>query len=260
MSVSAQPKKFAWERRRDLLQHVRTRGSATIAELASLVGASPVTIHRDLELLTSQGQLVRVHGGALAVDLSDDPPASRERGERVSQKQAIAQAAVAMVDDKVSSVFLEGSTTVARLAPLLRNLEDKVILTNSPEIAMEVVQGEAEVLLIGGFLRRRTLSTVGSSAIQMLSSVSIDLAFVGVSALDADGLSSMNSVEADTKSAIIRAAARSVALGDGSKLGRRALVPVAPLASLEALITDAGAAASELSALRNRGLDIIVAN
>ncbi len=259
MIAESRRKQLGWERRQEILKHLRSNGSASIAAMCDLVGASPATVHRDLESLTDKGLIKRVHGGALSVEVQDDPPVAIERQKHVAEKQQIANEALKLVDDTVKSIFLEASTTVAQLCPALRLL-DKVLVTNSPEIALELVGGNAEVILIGGNLRHRTLAAVGPSTILALQAVNIDLAFIGVSALDESGLSSMNIVEAQTKSAIADAARLRVALGDGTKLGRRALVPVSPLSSLSMLITDSHASPEQIANLRAHGLQIIVAS
>lgn len=241
-----------------MLRYLREHGSASISTICELVSASPATVHRDLELLAGKGLIQRVHGGAMSLETLDDPPVTEERRRRVAEKQAIADAAIGLLEPGARSVFLEASTTVSCLVPLLRGIEDKVFLTNSPEIALDLVAGHTDVILIGGDLRSRTLAAVGPLTITALESVSIDLAFVGVSAVDTEGLSSMNLIEAETKSAILRGARRSIALGDGMKLGRRALAPVGPLSELDALVTDASAPADEVAKLREAGLDVIM--
>ena len=260
MATGVRQTQLGFERRQEVLKHLRTHGSASIATICQMVGASPATVHRDLELLADQGLIERVHGGALAVESLDDPPVTGERSKRVAEKRRIALAAMELIDESVKSIFLEASTTVSHLVPLLRGMSDKVLVTNSPEIALEAATGEIEILLIGGDLRRRTLSTVGPLAIQMLGSVSVDLAFIGVSAIDEAGLSSMNAIEVATKSAIIDAAGRVVGLGDASKLGKRALVPVAPLSAMSALITDAAEESPVVQAIREGGLQVRVAS
>ncbi|MDQ1008919.1 DNA-binding LacI/PurR family transcriptional regulator [Streptomyces sp. V4I23] len=52
----------AAERHERLLELVRERGSARVSDLAALLGVSPVTARRDVELLAGEGRLDRVHG------------------------------------------------------------------------------------------------------------------------------------------------------------------------------------------------------
>lgn len=252
-------RQLGWERRQEILRYLRDHGSASVSTIAEVVDASPATIHRDLDHLAGRGQIERVHGGAVLNEGLDDPPTAVERHRNVQQKQMIAALALERIDDDVSSIFLEASTTVQLLVPGLRYLEDKVVVTNSPEIALGLVPGPCEVMLVGGNLRDRTLATVGPGAADSFAGISIDLCFIGVSAIDLSGVSSMNAIEAQTKSVFINGADRVIALADASKLGKRSLVPVSPLSSIEELITDASADKSEIESLRAAGLAVTVA-
>lgn len=255
----AKHRQLASERRKMILRHLRAEGSASVSDLCQVVGSSLATVHRDLEKLAREGEITRVRGGALAREDVDDPPVSGERTKHVAEKRAIAELAADLVGDDVTSIFLEASTTVHQLLPRLSELRDKVFVTNSPEIGLELAESNNDVILIGGELRARTLASVGQLAIQALESVVIDLAFLGVSAIDAEGLSSMNLNEAETKSAILRRASRCVAIGDGTKLGRRALAPVGSLDAIDVLVTDGSADRDEVAKLRAAGLEVLVA-
>jgi DeoR family transcriptional regulator, aga operon transcriptional repressor len=258
--VVTRQKQLGSERRQILLKFLRTHGSASVATICDLVGASPATVHRDLELLAGKGLLQRVHGGALSMEDADDPPVSVQRLKAVPAKRAIAAAALDRIRHSDNSIFVEASTTTAHMTPSLREMSEKVFVTNSPEIALDLVGGTAEVLLIGGNLRPRTLAAVGPLAMEALERVSIDLAFIGVSAIDGSGISNMNMIEAETKSMIISKATRVVALADGEKLGARSLVPVAPLSALHELVTDSSAPSAVVDMLREQGVQVTIAH
>ncbi|MEV5608940.1 substrate-binding domain-containing protein [Streptomyces sp. NPDC052225] len=59
-----------------LLELVRERGTARVADLARELGVSPVTLRRDVEMLAAQGRLQRLHGSVVWPDDS----AVREQG------------------------------------------------------------------------------------------------------------------------------------------------------------------------------------
>ena len=52
------------ERRRRILDLVRTRERLTVGELVKHFGVSPVTARGDLDALAANGEIVRSHGGA----------------------------------------------------------------------------------------------------------------------------------------------------------------------------------------------------
>lgn len=248
------------ERRKTILRMVQESGSASVAQLCATLGVSAATIHRDLAALAREGVVERVHGGILApAGGADDPHVLGEKAHRRGEKAEIARTALSFVSPEVHSVFLEASTTVAQLGLLLRERRGLVFLTNSPEIALELVAEGLEVTLVGGQLRARTLATVGPDANRQIGLSRVDVAFIGVSAIDVDGLSSMNAIEAETKTAIIAASRAVIALGDHSKLGKRGLAHVARADAINALVTDARADDAAVEALRSCGLEVIIA-
>lgn len=194
----------------------------------------------------------------MAVDPGDDPPVSLESQRNRDAKHTIATAAVELITEN-STIFLEASSTVRSLTPLIRRIPGLTVVTNSPEIGLDLMRGTAEVILIGGALRQRTRATVGPMAVASLRSISVETAFVGVSAISAEGLSSMNLSEAETKSAIMDSAETSIGLADSSKLGKRGLTQVSDLGRLSLLITDTDADPQEILQLENHGLQVRLA-
>ncbi|NHB85110.1 DeoR/GlpR transcriptional regulator [Tessaracoccus sp. HDW20] len=252
MTLKKRGQTLGWERRQEILKFLRANGSASVSVIGDHVSASPATIHRDLELLAEQKVIERVHGGALAVESLDDPPVATERLKRVAEKEMIAQEALTRITPRVSSIFLEASTTVSHLVPKLRTMSDKVFVTNSRRSPWRWRSAMPRSCSSGqsaiehprrGRAARRPGPTVGEHQPRIHR----------VERPGCAGVTTMNSVEAETKAAVINATATVIALGDGGKLGRRALVPVAPLSALTELITDADAPQEEVDALRAAG-------
>ena len=63
---------------------------------------------------------------------------------------------------------------------------------------------------------------------------------------------------AEIKQAMVRAAKEVVVGADGSKIGNVAAAHVAPLSSVDRLITDTGADPRELERIRKSGVDVTV--
>ncbi|NKE60594.1 DeoR/GlpR transcriptional regulator, partial [Lentzea sp. PSKA42] len=55
--------KLAAQRHELILRAVRTHGTVRLQELVDLLGASAVTVRRDVTALADRGLVVRVHGG-----------------------------------------------------------------------------------------------------------------------------------------------------------------------------------------------------
>jgi len=58
-------KTFVEERRERILSLIKQNGRAAVKELSMLFNISAVTIRQDLNYLSTQGKIVRTHGGAV---------------------------------------------------------------------------------------------------------------------------------------------------------------------------------------------------
>jgi len=56
------------ERRMKIVKTINMHKTATVAEIAEWLGASPATVRRDLTWLDEQGLITRTRGGATAID------------------------------------------------------------------------------------------------------------------------------------------------------------------------------------------------
>ena len=74
------------------------------------------------------------------------------------------------------------------------------------------------------------------------------------------GATNINVPEAEVKQQMVRSAARSVLIADGSKLGQTRLGSIAPLAAFESLVTAGAAAEGVLADLRAAGLAAVIAD
>jgi biotin operon repressor/ribosomal protein L37E len=59
-------------REKQILEYLHNNGSASIQQLADAFGVSNMTIHRDLNKLAENGQILKRHGGAILVNTAVD--------------------------------------------------------------------------------------------------------------------------------------------------------------------------------------------
>ena len=111
---------------------VEESGAVKVSGTVERLGVSDMTIRRDIERLSSDGLLERVHGGALAIG---DPHSSEEPGFsaksllQLSQKQAIAQAAAARVTPG-SAIGISAGTTTYESARAVKDVPYSTVVTN----------------------------------------------------------------------------------------------------------------------------------
>lgn len=104
------------ERHGIILSAVQERPVVTVVELCSLTGASEATIRRDIAALHVAKKLRRVRGGAEALAPNPFPglagrPFAMNETRNIAQKQAIARAAVDMIEDGEPIIINGGTTT-----------------------------------------------------------------------------------------------------------------------------------------------------
>jgi DeoR family fructose operon transcriptional repressor len=210
----------AVDRLEQIEQRVRTAGRVKIAELASDLAVSAMTIRRDLDALAEQGVVQRVRGGAVAVG----PQPFAERFSRHARaKDRIAAKLVEMVGEG-GAIGIDASSTLQRLASRLGPMRDLTLVTNGPDSFLAVQDAPGvTALLTGGQLDRRTGSLVGPMAVRSAREVLLRRLFVSAAALHPEhGTSEATLEEAEVKLALADVAAEVVVALDSSKLGQRA--------------------------------------
>ena len=132
---------YAEERRKALVDLVRTEGRLAVTLAAGHFEVTPETIRRDLEVLDRQGLVHRVHGGAVLAEslrLGDKDLGARD-AVAAEQKERIAVAAVTQLPEPGRCIILDAGTTVARFAERLP--ADYAVVTNSlPAAAADSVR------------------------------------------------------------------------------------------------------------------------
>lgn len=228
----------AFRRRQLILQAVRAGEGAQVADLASSLGVSQMTVRRDLAALNAQGRLTRVHGGAVVTD--QEPPFGAVEIERREAKQRIGQAAAALAHDGQTVMIDIGTTTLA-LAQQLHGRQLTVI-TSSLAVLQELIgEPSIELVVLGGVVRRNYRSLVGVLAEDALRQFSADVAFLGTSGLRQHDLAVMDTTMAEVpiKRGMIAASRQRVLLADAAKFTMGGTLRVCSLADLDAVVTDA---------------------
>lgn len=231
-----------------------------VAEIQRELGVSRATVRRDLLRLEASGELLRVHGGVLhPASVRGEPSFDRRSAERREAKRAIAARAALLVEPG-ASVFIDAGTTCLEAGLRLLPRDDVRIYTNSLRLLAAADRGGAELIAVGGQVRRTGEALVGAFALDWCRSLRFDLAFIGASGLSVeDGPSTTELSEAAVKQAAIARAARAILLADASKLGRPTAVNVAGWAAFSTWVCDAPAPASSAAKIRLAGTTIVTA-
>jgi DeoR family fructose operon transcriptional repressor len=217
------------------------------------------TIRRDLTVLERAGVVRRVHGGAIPIErLGFEPALAARDAVQTAEKERIAKAAVAELPDG-GAIIIDAGTTTGRMVDALPADYEVTVVVNSPPLAATLaMRPNVTVIMLGGRVRGRTLATVDDMAMQPLSQLRVDVAFMATNGLSLEhGLTTPDPAEAGVKRAMIRAARRTVLLADHTKIGNDHLARFGSVAELDLLITDTGLDDTVTEELEQAGLRVV---
>lgn len=251
---------FAPERRERVKQIVKSRHAVRVEDLREELGVSTATIRRDLHELEEEGELRRVHGGAVAVDLRPiEARFEAKAAKNPAQKRRIAERAAAMVEPD-SKIFVDAGSTCLELARLLVHRTDITVVTNSLPAINELAGTGPRLIVIGGELRPLSQALVGPLSTRILDELYLDHAFVGTFSLSLEaGLTTTDPAEAFTKEHVLTRTREAVLLVDGSKIGTRSFAHAGRLDQIDVVITDAELDEEASATFEHAGVRVLVA-
>lgn len=252
---------LASDRRRQIVEWIRSHGEVRIEDLKDRFAVSEVTLRRDLDILESEYVIRRVRGGAVLNEQLPFEQLFREKMElAIDEKRKIARYAARLVDDG-QVVMLSPGTTTTLIARELMSKRGLTVVTSAVNIAALLAGRENVTLVtIGGIVRAGSYAAVGHMADEAIEQMNADFAFVSVDGVDVSaGFTTPNLLESKTNITMLSSANQGVVVADHTKLGRVALSSVAKLSDVAMFITDDGAPAREVQRLREYGCTVHIA-
>lgn len=245
---------FAGERQKYILEQLRANGDVSVEKLAKELDVSLMTIRRDLQKMSDEGQIERYHGGAV---IKSEEPYVKKAVCHNEEKLAIAKKAVDMIKDG-NCIFLDAGTTTFQMVPLLEQFHDLTIVTNDFEIAYKVARMKFDVIIIGGKLQKTTSCMFGMMTNDALQQLKFDKAFMGAATIDEQfDVLTPTEVKATYKRTVVENSNYSYLLVDSSKFNRRAMVKVNNLRDYTGVITTYQFSEDEMVQILKNDISII---
>lgn len=232
----------ATARRRELVRYIEQFMIVRAEVLADRFGVSAMTIHRDLDLLSGEGLIERIRGGARRISRTFTERDIRlRRMTRTAEKAALAATAAQLVQTG-DIVAFDDSTTVAAMLPLIAARRPSAIITHSLGLMHDLALAHPEIPLVGlgGQYYPETDSFLGVGAVEQVNRMSADVVFASTTSVKNGGLFHPDSEAAEMKRALIGMAARKVLLFDVTKFGGKGLYLVVDLDVFDDVVVEAG--------------------
>lgn len=251
---------LAQERHQQILQLLEEQGTIRTVDLAEQFQCTDETIRRDLQILSDNNQLARVHGGASS--LNGRPllqSFTERRALNVNHKQAIAKAALELITPGQTYAF-DSSTTAFALVSTLPDLPYRVVTNAFAVLEHIALMGNVELISTGGRYHPKTQTFTRSDSYITLQRHNINIAFISSVGLDPQrGASEGFEEQAGFKELLVQVAEEVVLMIDSSKLNVSSEYFFAELKDLTHIITDSEASPESVEALRSQGCKVTIA-
>ncbi|WP_308776729.1 DeoR/GlpR family DNA-binding transcription regulator [uncultured Bilophila sp.] len=227
-------------RHQAILYAVMRQGYVSIESLAEELGVSSQTIRRDISELDRTGMLERRPGGASCRTTILNSTYDARQVEDFKDKERIARTIAEYIPDN-SSIFLTLGTTVEVIAYALLERSGLMVITNNVVAALTLnKKTDFEVVLASGYMRKSSNGLVGESTIEFVNGFQCDYVITSTGGLsEADGhLLDYHTADVSVAQSMMRNANKVLLAASRSKFGRKAVVRVAPLKSVDVLFTN----------------------
>lgn len=253
---------FPEEREQLILQFLENQGKIRIGDVTDILNISPSTARILLQKMHDKGLLQRTHGGAIAIGKASLPDHERDFIEITNreEKQKIAAAAAATVQDGDYIVLGSGTTTFL-MSTMLHDKHDLTVVTDSIPIAYELFNDEKITLYVsGGWIMKRSSACRGVTAETFFKDLKVDKSYCGAEAIDVKIGTTSVDFDPRTECAVCRSGSERYILADSTKFTLRPFInKVVEIQEIDHVISDSSLDETYQTALKNAGIDVIIA-
>lgn len=232
---------LAIERRNAILEKLQAERRVVVSELSILYDVSEETIRRDLEKLENEGYVIKSYGGAVLNENANlDLPFNIRKNKNVVGKQKIADLISQTIHDG-DFLFLDASSTAVAIAKNIKGKKGLTIITNSLEIAIELLDvPECKVISTGGEIVSTAFGLVGHVTDKTIRSYYVDKAIISSKGFDLEkGFTDSDERHANNKRSMLESARVKILAIDSSKFDRVSFAKIGDLRDITMIVTDA---------------------
>lgn len=238
------------ERQRWIVERLQAEGVVRVSELAETLDVNPVTVRRDLTQLEDEGQLRRVHGGAVIRESG----AVRTRPSGLSRR--IAEATAKFIPEE-SVLFLGPGTLTTEVVPFLQAHAHLTVITNALDAAWSLARQQRHTLhMIGGQVGAG-YGVFGDP--ERLRRIRADYVVLEADGLDAErGFTHDDRETAAMARSLFSLSAQKIVLIAPDRLGRAGALFIAPAGEIDVVVTGREADNARLWDLSEVGVRIVL--
>lgn len=221
-----------------IIEYLKEKDTADVSVLSEFFKVSEMTIRRDLDRLEKDKILIRVHGGAKLITRNMYEPSLNNRlKKQLEDKKKIGKFAASLVEAG-DSIAIDDSSTTYAMVPYLK--VPVTVVTNHISVAVDLANNEfADVILLGGRLRKTSMSFVDKTMETMMEQYRIDKVFLSAKSIDMEGnIFDATTEEGNSKRVFLKSSYQKYFLFDHTKLNNVAFYKVCDIQDKYTVIMD----------------------
>ena len=238
------------ERQALIIKQINLHNKVLSSDLSTELNVSEDTIRRDLNELSLENKILKVHGGALSK--SYNFTATQEETYAFDEKNIIAQKTISLIKGGMT-ILCSGGTTIRAIANQLPDDLNVTFFTVSPLISLELVEHpNTEVILLGGRLSNSSKISVGGEVVSKINEIKADLCIMGINGFDLEGISDSDHEIVQVKKAMIKASKQLITPMIAEKINSSLRLNVCSLEEVDFMITELSPQHSSLQRYASR--------
>ncbi|ANY73430.1 transcriptional regulator [Paenibacillus ihbetae] len=251
---------FPLERQQKIIELLTIRKVMKITELTDELKISVDTLRRDLNILTDQGRIEKIYGGVkLAESRFGESSMDERMVSHLEEKDRIARKCSEFVLEG-DCIYIDSGSTTYQIAKYVKHRKKLTVVTNSLPVAMELMDSDVELIMIGGKIRREEQSVVAYEYIFNFHELNVQKAFICCSGITIErGISDYNLEEAITRKKMIELSKDVYVMADSTKFGKDVTVSIASLDKIDCIVTDSNVNRSFIPKFKKTGTELVIA-
>ncbi len=249
-----------------LLALLQESPDLSVKNLAQILNVSEMTIRRDLKYLKSNNLFVRSHGIQIPIhdttnvmNIENEYSLHSERTKFYNEKMRIGQFATTLIEPN-DTLILDAGTTIAEMAQFIpENMNLNITCYNYYTLTQLFPKDGVQITLAGGLLHKADQMFESSYGIDLIRSRRATKFFLAASGIhEALGITCAHNYEVLTKKAAMSSSLTTILVADSSKFGLIRSAYVAPLNSINIIITDSGITNEWKDIIKSQGIKLYI--
>ncbi len=245
------------ERQAYILHQINLHNRVLSSLLCDEMKVSEDTVRRDLQELSEEGKVIKVHGGALSPSFSQVPYSPKTVYSR-PQKTIIASKAISLIKNGMFILTSGGSTIIELARAIPPHLNATFITGSIPAIVEYMNHPNIEIIVIGDKVSKNSMITTGGEAINKIKQIKADLCFLGINAIDREhGITDIDWDIVQLKRSMIESSRKVVCLTISEKVNTFQSFKICDVTDIDILITELPANDKLLKPYRKSGIEVL---